>query len=129
MAVVGAGPVGLALALGLARAGRRVVVLEKEPSTADHSRAPAIWPRTQEILDDLGVMDRFLERGIALPRVRLHDAATGRVLLSLPLEELEEETPHPRLLILPQSTTERLLLALPPLRRRFLRRVAMLDDV
>lgn len=52
--VVGAGPVGLALALGLAGAGRRVLVLEKEPTTAERSRAPAIWPRTQEILSGLG---------------------------------------------------------------------------
>ena len=107
--VAGAGPVGLSLALRLARAGRRVLVLEKEPATAEHSRAPAIWPRTQEILAELGVLPRFLERGVVLRRVVLWDADRDRALFRLPIDELAAETPHPQLLILPQSETERLL--------------------
>lgn len=109
LVIVGAGPVGLALALGVARAGRSVLVLEKEPGTAEHSRAPGIWPRTQEILADLGVLERFLERGIVLRRLALRDADSGRVLLCLGLDELAGETPYPGLLIVPQSETERLL--------------------
>lgn len=108
--IVGAGPVGLALALGLARVGRRVVVLEKEPGTAEFSRAPAIWPRTQEVLDGLGVVPRFIAEGIRLEKVRLRDADRDRDLLTIPLEELKDETTFPWLLILPQSVTERLLL-------------------
>jgi 3-(3-hydroxy-phenyl)propionate hydroxylase len=109
--VVGAGPVGLAVALGVARRGRSVLVLEKEPATAEHSRAPAIWPRTQEVLAGLGVLDRFLAEGIALPRVTLHDVDRGRPLLTIPVAELAGATPYPQLLIVPQSRTERLLLA------------------
>lgn len=109
--VVGAGPVGLAVALGVARRGRSVLVLEKEAATAEHSRAPAIWPRTQEVLAGLGVIDRFLAEGIPLPRVTLHDVDRGRPLLTIPVSELAGATPYPQLLIVPQSRTERLLLA------------------
>lgn len=108
--VVGAGPVGLSLALGLARKGRDVLVLEKECGTAEHSRAPAIWPPTQEILADLGVIDSFLAEGIVVPRLEPFDVDTRSVLFSMPLEELAGETPYPHLLILPQSRTEALLL-------------------
>lgn len=107
--VVGAGPVGLAVALGLARDGRSVLVLEKEASTSDHSRAPIIWPRTQEILAELGVVDSFLDEGIIRSDIQLWDVDHRRVLLSVPLHELREETAYPQLLICPQSTTERLL--------------------
>ncbi|MEX0958649.1 MAG: NAD(P)/FAD-dependent oxidoreductase [Burkholderiales bacterium] len=108
--VAGAGPVGLSLALGLARAGTDVLVLEKEAVTAEHSRAPAIWPGTQEILAQLGVIERFLEQGIVLRRIEVHDADRGRVLVRIPIEELRDETLYAHLLILPQAQTERLLL-------------------
>jgi 2-polyprenyl-6-methoxyphenol hydroxylase-like FAD-dependent oxidoreductase len=112
--IVGAGPTGLTLALGLARAGRRVLVLERDATTAEHSRAPAIWPRAQQIMAILGVLDAFVTRGITLPTLRLHDADAGDdvdegALLTLPVYELAGATPFPRLLILPQSQTERLL--------------------
>lgn len=107
--VVGAGPVGLTVALGVARGGRRVLVLEKEPGPAMHSRAPAIWPGTQEVLAGLGVLDRFLADGMAVRRLALHDVDGGGVPLVLPLDELAGETRWPWLLVLPQSRTERLL--------------------
>lgn len=106
---MGAGPVGLALALAVAREGRSVLVIEENPGTSEHSRAPAIWPRTQEILADLDVLSSFLREGIALREVSLHDADRGAALIRFPLGELAGETDHPQLLILPQSDTERLL--------------------
>ena len=108
--VVGAGPVGLTLALGLLRRGVDVVVLEKNAATAEHSRAPGMWSPTQEILAELGVLDRFEREAIAIPRLELWDADRDRLLLRLPIEELRDETPYARLLIIPQSRTERLLL-------------------
>jgi 2-polyprenyl-6-methoxyphenol hydroxylase-like FAD-dependent oxidoreductase len=57
VAIIGAGPVGLTLALGLAQRGVDAIVLERDDDTAEHSRAPAIWPPTQRILADLGVLE------------------------------------------------------------------------
>ncbi len=108
--VVGAGPVGLCLALGLARQGRDVLVVEKNAATAEHSRAPAIWPRTQEVLADLGVIHAFLDEGIVMSRLSLWDVDRERAVLTLPLDELADQTAYPHLLIVPQSRTERLLL-------------------
>jgi 3-(3-hydroxy-phenyl)propionate hydroxylase len=107
--IIGAGPVGLALALDLARRDVAVLVLEKNPATADHSRAPAIWSPTQRILARLGVLDRFLETGIVLRRLTMMDADGGGELFTLPIEELADETDYAQLLIVPQSRTELLL--------------------
>ncbi len=107
--VVGAGPVGLSLALSLARSGHDVLVLEKRPSTAEHSRAPVIWPGTQEVLAGLGVLDTFVERSIVVRRLALWNVDTRRDAIHFDLSELDRATAYARLLILPQSETERLL--------------------
>jgi 3-(3-hydroxy-phenyl)propionate hydroxylase len=62
--VVGAGPVGLAMALDLARRGRRAVVLDQRDSVGVGSRAICWSKRTLEILDRLGVGQRLLDKGI-----------------------------------------------------------------
>lgn len=109
VAVVGAGPVGLAVALGLAQKNRSVLVLEKNEGLSEHSRAPLIWPRTQEILSKLGVVHRFEEDGIIRSRIRLFDADRNQTILRYPIEELRDETPFPQVILCPQSRTERIL--------------------
>lgn len=107
--IVGAGPVGLAVALGLARKNRSVLVLEKDGALSEHSRAPLIWPRTQEILAELGVISRFEQEGIVRSRIRLWNADQEQVLVRYPIEELRGETPFPQVILCPQSRTERIL--------------------
>lgn len=112
MAIVGAGPTGLSLALGLARQGIRSVLLEREPGTSDHSRAPGIHVRTREALRQWGVEDRFLEAGVLRRELPLHNAAPGRgTLLSVDFNALQHEADRPGLLFLEQGHTEQLLLA------------------
>jgi 3-(3-hydroxy-phenyl)propionate hydroxylase len=62
--IVGAGPVGLAAALDLARRGHRSVVIDKKSNLSDGSRAICWSKRTLEIMDRLGVAQALLDKGI-----------------------------------------------------------------
>ena len=62
--IVGAGPTGLMLAGELALAGVDVVIVERRDGhDLIGSRAGGITPRTIEILDQRGIVDRFLAQG------------------------------------------------------------------
>jgi 2-polyprenyl-6-methoxyphenol hydroxylase-like FAD-dependent oxidoreductase len=111
VAIVGAGPVGLALALGLARHGVRSVVLERQPGLSEHSKAAGVHVRTRDALRRWGVEDRFLVTGTLVDQLTLHDVTAGdRPLLHLDLRGLADEVDRPGLLVIEQSETERLLL-------------------
>ena len=62
--IVGAGPIGLATALGLARHGVRTVVLEARNTISQGSRALAMNRRSMQILDQLGVGGRVLDNAL-----------------------------------------------------------------
>ncbi len=65
VAVVGAGLVGLTLALDLARRGIPVTILEKGRAIAAGSRAIVFARRSLEILARLGLGDLIAEKGVA----------------------------------------------------------------
>ena len=69
--IVGGGPVGLALALGLARQNVRSTLFESKSEIDQHSRALGIVPRTLEIFRDWGIYDRFVSEGEFLSKVRV----------------------------------------------------------
>lgn len=60
--VAGGGPAGAAAALALARAGRRVLLVD-EQGAADFRVGEALPPAGRPLLRDLGVLDRFLAGG------------------------------------------------------------------
>ncbi len=62
--VVGAGPVGLATALDLARQGIACVLLSAEQQVSEGSRALAYTRRSMEILQQVGVAHRISEQGL-----------------------------------------------------------------
>ncbi|MGP8474809.1 FAD-dependent oxidoreductase [Burkholderia sp. PR2] len=64
VAIVGGGPVGLAVALGLANHGIRSVLLEADDSVCHGSRAICISRRSLEIIERLGALDGFLSVGL-----------------------------------------------------------------
>lgn len=62
--VVGAGPVGLSLAIDLAQRGQRVVLLDDADRIGEGSRAICFSKRSLEYWDRLGVGDRMVEKGV-----------------------------------------------------------------
>ena len=65
VAIVGAGPVGLSLAIDLAQRGIPVVVLDNDDRLSTGSRAICFAKRTLEIFDRLGVGDRMVDKGVS----------------------------------------------------------------
>jgi 3-(3-hydroxy-phenyl)propionate hydroxylase len=101
VAIAGAGPTGLMLAAELALAGVEVAVLEARPGPeVTGSRAGGLHTRTLEILDQRGIVDRFLAEGIKHPAAMFADTT---------LDLSDQPTRHPYTLGLFQRHIERLL--------------------
>ena len=92
--VVGAGPVGLTLAYGLARAGVSVTVIETEPAISRQLRASTFHPPTLDMLDAWGVTAELIAHGRITPtwQIRLHE--TGEHV-TFDLSVLQGDTAHP----------------------------------
>ncbi|WP_437799583.1 FAD-dependent monooxygenase [Sorangium sp. So ce693] len=100
--VVGGGPVGMLLASELALAKVRVRVLEQRRTRTEQSRALTVHPRSLEILDQRGIVDRFQRRGVPMP-------AGHFAWLDTSLDFSRLDTRHPYTLWLAQAQTEALL--------------------
>ena len=59
--IAGAGPAGMMLGFLLARAGVRVVVLEKHADFLRDFRGDTVHPSTLELINELGLLDEFLK--------------------------------------------------------------------
>lgn len=111
VAIAGAGPVGLAVALGLARAGIRSRVFERKTELDRHSRATVILPRSLEFLQRLGVLPTILAQGARSDAIKILRTGQNRPMLSFDFAPLGRETPTPYAIALSQEKTEAILLA------------------
>jgi 2-polyprenyl-6-methoxyphenol hydroxylase-like FAD-dependent oxidoreductase len=105
--VCGAGAAGLTLAIDLARRGIRFRLIEKADEPFRGSRGKGIQPRTQEIFEDLGILDRIVARGGLYPPQREYRSDGSCVESGI--VEIGEPTPAEPYhipLMLPQFLTE-----------------------
>lgn len=109
VAIAGAGPVGLALAVGLAHHGIRSVVLEEDAALSRHSKAPGVLPRTQEIFSAWNVLDTFLTHGVFLSRIEPWVVGETKPRTTIDLTPLAPLTACAGVLIIPQDKTESIL--------------------
>ncbi|MEV0152097.1 MULTISPECIES: FAD-dependent monooxygenase [unclassified Nonomuraea] len=108
--IVGGGPTGLTLAVELARRGIGHRIVERAPEPSLGSKGKGLQPRTQEIFDDLGVIDRVLASATLYPPLR---ARVGRVpvyqgRMHKPAAATDA-VPYPMVVMHPQWRTEQVL--------------------
>ncbi len=103
--IVGAGPVGLAAALFLARHGIRIRLIDKSAERSVASRALAVNPRTLRLLEPTGVTAKMLARGQRITEARL--TRNDEVIARIALSGLGGD--YPFMLALSQATSEALL--------------------
>ncbi|WP_086829669.1 FAD-dependent monooxygenase [Streptomyces sp. NRRL B-24572] len=103
--VVGAGPVGLTLAIALRRLGLRVRIVDRAPAAKHEARALVLWARAREALDSLGVGEVLRRHGVELEAVTIHarDRFLGELTTGWAL------CAHARPLTIEQHDIERLL--------------------
>lgn len=79
--VVGAGPVGLVTALGLAQSGIKVLVIEKNgEAVAPQWRGSTIHPPTLEIFDQLGLAEIIIAGAIRVDLLQYRDLEIDQVV-------------------------------------------------
>jgi len=92
--IAGAGPVGLAAAAALVRAGVPVTVFEAASSLSRESRASTFHPSTLDMLDDLGLCDALVATGLIAPRVQYRTRHDG-VIAAFDFAGIADVTRHP----------------------------------
>jgi 2-polyprenyl-6-methoxyphenol hydroxylase-like FAD-dependent oxidoreductase len=107
--IVGAGPTGLTLACELARRDVSLRLIEASPRPQPGSRGKGIQPRTLEVFDDLGIVDRVIANGQMSMPIR-KTACDGQVTLG-GAETLGDRPhiPYPATLITPEWRIEEAL--------------------
>jgi 3-(3-hydroxy-phenyl)propionate hydroxylase len=93
--VVGAGPVGTVAALACARLGHRVTVLEAEQRVNDAPRASTTQPPTLEIIEELGLIDEYIAKGLVAPTFQFWDRPSMRLICEFDFGRLKDETRYP----------------------------------
>jgi len=101
--IAGGGPTGMMLAAELRLRGVDVVVLEREHERSALVRSLGLHPRSVEILDMRGLLERFLALG------RRYPEGVGRFAGIASPRPVALDSDHAYILGIPQTVTDRLL--------------------
>ncbi|MBZ9978744.1 FAD-dependent oxidoreductase [Mesorhizobium sp. BR-1-1-10] len=105
--ICGAGAAGLTLAIDLARRGVLFRIVEQMERPFAGSRGKGLQPRTQEVFEDLGIIDRIMAAGGVYPPMREYRNDGGydeKAVFEAP--EPSPDVPYFIALMIPQFLTE-----------------------
>jgi 2-polyprenyl-6-methoxyphenol hydroxylase-like FAD-dependent oxidoreductase len=104
--IVGAGPVGLTMALACQKQGLSIRLIDKLAAPSGLSKALTVWSGTMEMLDGLDVAGAFLGQGITSQGLTI--SRGRRVLVEITGSQVVDSL-FPLTILLPQAETERIL--------------------
>ncbi|MER5521957.1 FAD-dependent oxidoreductase [Streptomyces sp. NPDC002763] len=107
--ICGTGAAGLTLAIDLARRNVAFLLIDKAPHPFVGSRGKGIQPRSQEVFEDLGVIDRIVASGGEYPVQRIYTDDGPIDQVGVEMSEPTPEEPYQIPLLVPQFLTERRL--------------------
>jgi 2-polyprenyl-6-methoxyphenol hydroxylase-like FAD-dependent oxidoreductase len=108
--ICGAGAAGLTLAIDVARRGISFRLIERMDGPFRGSRGKGIQPRTQEIFEDLGIIDRVVAAGGLYPPQREYrDDGSYAESAVVEHEDPTPAEPYHIPLLVPQFLTERVM--------------------
>ena len=93
--IAGGRPVGVIAALALARQGLAVHVFEAENKVNDAPRAATTHAATLEMLEELGLAEEVIRRGLIEPLFRTWDRSTGKLVAEFDFGNLKNDTRYP----------------------------------
>jgi len=108
--ICGAGASGLTLAIELARRGVSFRLVEQKETPFHGSRGKGLQPRTLEVFEDLGILERIVAAGGPYPSPRSY-RDDGGYTESVLMEHVDPTPaePYPAAVMLPQYLTERVM--------------------
>ena len=93
--VVGAGPVGVVAAIAAAQKGFKVTLLESTKEVDHNPRAATTHPSTLEFIDQVGLIDEFIEQGLVARYFQFWDRDTKTRVAQFDHDLLRDETKFP----------------------------------
>ncbi|HEV2653125.1 MAG TPA: FAD-dependent oxidoreductase [Rhizomicrobium sp.] len=104
--ICGTGAAGLTLAIELARRNIEFRLIDKSPEPFRGSRGKGLQPRTLEVFDDLGIVDRIAAAGGFYPLQREYVAGGFEDKAIMEHRDATSAEPYPMIRMLPQFLTE-----------------------
>jgi 2-polyprenyl-6-methoxyphenol hydroxylase-like FAD-dependent oxidoreductase len=105
--ICGAGAAGLTLAIDLARRGIALRLIDKIDAPFLGARGKAIQPRSQEVFEDLGIVDRVVAAGGPYPPQRVYrDDGSYQESLMMEHRDPTPDEPYAIAIMVPQFLTE-----------------------
>jgi 3-(3-hydroxy-phenyl)propionate hydroxylase len=93
--IAGGGPVGVITALAPARQDLPVHAFEAESKVNDAPRAATTHAATLEMLEELGLVEDVIRRGLVEPLFRIWDRSTGKLVAEFDFGKLKNDTRYP----------------------------------